>query len=97
MDNVTVYMETVYNSSNSMNSTRNLNKNRKKSNSTYVLNTVSSSGEITYSEVKMFLKQKPDVIMKYKSLRTLQNKTITLTGNHLLHARKRSSDMFFPL
>ena len=31
MDNVTVYMETVYNSSNSMNSTRNLNKNRKKS------------------------------------------------------------------
>ena len=26
MDNVTVYMETVYNSSNSMNSTRNLNK-----------------------------------------------------------------------
>ena len=27
MDNVTVYMETVYNSSNSMNSTRNLNKN----------------------------------------------------------------------
>ena len=32
MDNVTVYMETVYNSSNSMNLTRNLNKNRKKSN-----------------------------------------------------------------
>ena len=32
MDNVTVYMETVYNSSNSTNSTRNLNKNRKKSN-----------------------------------------------------------------
>ena len=31
MDNVTVYMETVYNSFNSMNSTRNLNKNRKKS------------------------------------------------------------------
>ena len=30
MDNVTVYMETVYNSSNSTNSTRNLNKNRKK-------------------------------------------------------------------
>ena len=32
MDTVTVYTETVYNSSNSMNSTRNLNKNRKKSN-----------------------------------------------------------------
>ena len=32
MDNVTVYVETVYNSSNSTNSTRNLNKNRKKSN-----------------------------------------------------------------
>ena len=31
MDNVTVYMKTVYNSSNSMNSTRNLNKNMKKS------------------------------------------------------------------
>ena len=31
MDNVTVYMETVYNSSNSTNSTRNLNKNRKMS------------------------------------------------------------------
>ena len=31
-DNVTVYMETVYNSSNSMNSTRNLNKNSKKVN-----------------------------------------------------------------
>ena len=31
MDNVTFYMETVYNSSYSMNSTRNLNKNRKKS------------------------------------------------------------------
>ena len=32
MDNVIVYMETVYNSSNSINSTRNLNKNRKKPN-----------------------------------------------------------------
>ena len=32
MDNVTVYAETVYNSSNSTNLTRNLNKNRKKSN-----------------------------------------------------------------
>ena len=31
MDDVTVYMETVYNSSNSTHSTRNLNKNRKKS------------------------------------------------------------------
>ena len=31
MDNVTVYMEIVYNSSNSTNSTRNLNKNRKMS------------------------------------------------------------------
>ena len=31
MDTVTVYTETVYNSSNSTNSTRNLNKNRKKS------------------------------------------------------------------
>ena len=31
MDNVIVYMETVYNSSDSTNLTRNLNKNRKKS------------------------------------------------------------------
>ena len=31
MENVTVCMETVYNSSNSMSSTRNLNENRKKS------------------------------------------------------------------
>ena len=31
MDNVTVYIETAYNSSNSSSSTRNLNKNRKKS------------------------------------------------------------------
>ena len=31
MDNVTLYMETAYNSSNSTNLTRNLNKNRIKS------------------------------------------------------------------
>ena len=36
MDTVTVYMETVYNSSSSTNSTRNRNKNRKKLNDTNV-------------------------------------------------------------
>ena len=57
---------------------------------------VSSSGIVTYSEVKTFLKKQPDMILEYKSI-TIWNETLTLTGNHLLYARENSVDKFHPM
>ena len=53
-----------------------------------LLSTVSSTGAITYSEVRAFLKKQPTIITEYKSITTLGKEIITLTGNHLLYGRK---------
>ena len=47
---------------------------------------VSVSGTVTYSEVRIYLKKQSDIIMKYKSI-GFGNKTLLLTGNHLVYAR----------
>ena len=54
---------------------------------------VSSSGVITYSKVTAFLKKQPRVIRQYKSIATV-NETLTLSGNHLIFARKTTADVF---
>ena len=61
------------------------------------VNTVSSSCGIIYSEVQIFLKRQPDVITKYMSITTATNRTITLTGNHLVYSRSFSNDEFQPM
>ena len=57
---------------------------------------VSSAGIVTYSEVTSFLKKQPNIMTEYKSITTL-NGTITLTGNHLVYARKVFADQFNPM
>ena len=47
-----------------------------------------SSGEVTFSEVKAFLKKQPHVTTTYKSITTSTNQTITLSPNHMIYARK---------
>ena len=56
---------------------------------------VSVSGTVTYSEVRTYLKKQPDVIIKYKSI-SFWNKTVLLTGNHLVYARG-CNDKFNPV
>ena len=54
---------------------------------------VSSSGSVIYSEVRSFLKKKQKIITGYMSIVT-GNETLTLTGNHLVYASKRSDDQY---
>ena len=56
--------------------------------------TVSPTGEVTYSEVIAFLKKQPNMITQYKSITTICNKTLALTGNHLVYARKGFASQF---
>ena len=62
----------------------------------FSFHTVSSGGILTYSQVTMFLKQ-PNQILKYQSITTVGNETLSLTGNHLVYARKCNSDQFIPV
>ena len=52
---------------------------------------------LKYSEVKVFLKQKANVVMVYKSITTSNNDTIHLSNNHLIYSRKTSTETFSPL
>ena len=61
------------------------------------LNVVLSSGAVIYSEVRAFLEKDFTVITKYKSLTTIWNETLTLTGNHLIYGRKNCTDKFNPM
>ena len=56
-----------------------------------------SGGEVIYSEVRTFLERQPSIITKYKSITTFGNKTLTLTGNRLVYARRNSGDQFNPM
>ena len=57
--------------------------------------TVSSSGAISYSPIEAFLKKQPKMITNNKLIKTA-NETLTLTGNHLVFARKNVDDQFNP-
>ena len=62
----------------------------------YFIHVVSTDGKLTYSKVTTFLKKWPSMITTYKSITTLRNKTISLSGNHLIYARKDGNDKFNP-
>ena len=57
----------------------------------FVLHFILDSG---YSEVKTFLTKAPSVIDMYKLITTSLNKTISLTGSHLLYVRKANTEKF---
>ena len=59
--------------------------------------TVSSTGNVIFSEVKTFLMRQTSVISMYKSLTTSRNDTIILSDTHLLYAIKSSDEKFHPM
>ena len=61
-----------------------------------ILHLVSPDGSIVYSTVRTFLKIKHTEVTIYKSIMISGNKTIDLTGNHLIYSRKCSTDKFNP-
>ena len=50
-----------------------------------------------YSEVITFMKNKDSVMTMYKEITTSLNKTITLSPDHLLYARRSAATMFNPM
>ena len=63
----------------------------------FVLLAVSKDGKLTYSKVTTFLKKWPAMISTYKSITTLRYKTISISGNHLIYARKDGNDKLNPV
>ena len=45
-------------------------------------------GSLAFSKVRSFLRKNDSVNMMYMSVKTSCNKTISLSGNHLIYARK---------
>ena len=62
-----------------------------------MFNIVTTGGRIIYSEVRTFMKKQADMMLKFKSITTYQDKTLTSTGNHLVYARKTLNDKFNPM
>ena len=58
---------------------------------------VSPTGRVVFSEVQIFMKKQFNIMTKYKAITTSFNKTIRLSGNHLIHARSKSADTFYPM
>ena len=59
-----------------------------------IFDAVSSTGKMVSSEVKTLLKKDPLVIAKYLSITTLHNKSLTLSADHLVYARKCDNEEF---
>ena len=59
--------------------------------------TVTSDGNIIYSEVKEFLHKLPTVNSFYKSITTSKNETINLSGKHLIYSIKNYAEKFSPM
>ena len=57
----------------------------------------SSNSEVIYGEVRAFLKIQPDAIVSYKTIKTLWNQTLSLSGNHLIYTRKSGQGIFTPM
>ena len=60
----------------------------------HYFNPVSSEGSLIYSEVTAFMKKTHTVTSTYMLITTVLNSTLSLTGEHLLHTRKRFTDKF---
>ena len=58
---------------------------------------VLSDGTLAYSEIRTFVKKEPDVISMYKQITTSSNVTISLSADHLIYARKGSSEKFYSM
>ena len=54
-------------------------------------------GSITYSEVRTFMKKQSTMVGMYRSITTSLNKTISLSGDHLIYARSPGTDKFNPM
>ena len=63
----------------------------------YSYSTVSSNGSVTPSEITVFLKKQHTVTTMYRSITTTWNTTITLSGNHLIFARRNLTHKFSPM
>ena len=59
-----------------------------------VLKPVAPGGSLIYSEVRTFLTKDHAVTSKYTSITSMGINTISLTGNHLLYARKSCTEKF---
>ena len=53
--------------------------------------------DASHSGVITFLKQQPIKRTMYRSIATDMNRTISLSGNHLIYSRKNNMDKFLPL
>ena len=58
---------------------------------------VSATGRMTYSKVRTFLKKDPLAMVRYKSITTSSNESLTLSGDHLVFSRKSDNDEFNPM
>ena len=58
---------------------------------------VSSKGSVTYSEVRALPHKQPTVTDMYNSITTSMNTTISLSGKHLIFARKVFTNKFQPM
>ena len=63
----------------------------------FIFNVVSATGNLIYSEVITFLHKAPEMIVKYMSVTTLSNETLTLSQNHLIYTKKYYNDNFHPM
>ena len=54
-------------------------------------------GKISYSEVRTFLMKDSSVTNMFKSITTSMNRTINLTGNHLIYAKNGNANQFYPM
>ena len=64
---------------------------------TIVLYTVSKDGRIIFSEVRTFMHKEHMTTNMYVSLVTSSNKTIYLTGDHLIYGRESQTEKFNPM
>ena len=58
---------------------------------------VSADGKLTYSKLTTFLKKRSSMNSMYRSITTFRNKTISLSGNHLIYSKKNENDKFNPM
>ena len=58
---------------------------------------VSTNGNLICSEITSFMEREHFTTNMYALLTTSHNKTISLTKNHLVYARKSSMDKFMPV
>ena len=58
---------------------------------------VTLGGDVTYSEIRTFLKREHTENTMYLSIATSESTIISLSENHLIFARKNCADKFYPM